>query len=195
MFAGTSLRDFIFKLYWASTNWQLSFPLDTDVTTLLRYFDNRRSAIWFLSPLYKSIYRNLCQAVKIQSIRLQVPLYNQARYQWITSSHGSFTAKSIAWVQKNWLKKTFDVSAPRGALGVTSMCHGRAPWVRHSKVIKKKAPLSWTSGDALTSLQEALRSAQKSIFSLIFLIADFAEKEGLLVVYDINSAKIYNNKQ
>lgn len=28
-----------------------------------------------------------------------------------------------------------------------------------------------------------------------FLIADFAEKEGLHVVYDINSAKIYNNKQ
>ena len=36
---------------------------------------------------------------------------------------------------------------------------------------------------------------KKSIFPLIFLIADFAEKEGLLVVYDINSAKIYNNKQ
>lgn len=34
-----------------------------------------------------------------------------------------------------------------------------------------------------------------NFFTDFFLIADFAEKEGLLVVYDINSAKIYNNKQ
>lgn len=116
---------------WVSPLIQMSLPYHVISATEEVQYD-------FYHLYLLSIYRNSCQAVKIQSIRLQVPLYNQARYQWITSSHGSFTAKSIAWVQKNWLKKTFDVNAPWGALGVTSMCHGRAPWVRHSKVIKKR---------------------------------------------------------
>lgn len=138
MFAGTSLRDFILNCTkraqtgnWVSPLIQMSLPYHVISATEEVQYD-------FYHLYLLSIYRNSCQAVKIQSIRLQVPLYNQARYQWITSSHGSFTAKSIAWVQKNWLKKTFDVNAPWGALGVTSMCHGRAPWVRHSKVIKKR---------------------------------------------------------